>query len=124
MNGTIHKTFDRAIYLLDEAPPGINLPWGFNLIRFNAISYQLLPLVLMHVSELVAGESGEALCGERGTVGMDMSYLSKGKSYPFCRKCQEAAGRILDEQARQEVEASLQAAGIIEDPDLDGGLLG
>jgi hypothetical protein len=30
----------------------------------------------------------------------------------------------LDALARQEVEGSLQAAGIIEDPDLDGGLLG
>jgi hypothetical protein len=83
--------FDREIHLLDESPPGIDLPWGFNLIRFNAISYQLLPLVLMHVGELVAGESGEALCGERGTVGMDISYLVKGKTYPFCVECQQLA---------------------------------
>ena len=30
----------------------------------------------------------------------------------------------LDEQARAEVENSLHAAGIIEDPDVDGGLPG
>jgi len=124
MSNIIRKTFDRNFWLADESPPGINLPWDFSLIRFEAISYQLEPLVLMHVSGLAAGDFGEALCGEKWTVGRDVSYLSEGKSYPFCRKCQEAAGRILDEQARQEVEASLQAAGIIEDPDLDGGLLG
>ncbi len=124
MSYIIRKTFDRGIYLLDEDPPGIDLPWGFNLIRFEAISRQLEPLVLMHVGELVAGEFGEALCGEKWTVERDVSYLAKGKSYSFCRKCQEEARRILDEQARQEVEAGLQAAGIIEDPDLDGGLLG
>ena len=124
MSNIIRKTFGRDIFLSDGCPPGINLPGDFNLIRFESISYQWKALVLMHVSELVAGDFGEALCGEKWSVGQDVSYLSEGKSYPFCRKCQEEAGRILDEQARQEVEASLQAAGIIEDPDLDGGLLG
>jgi hypothetical protein len=88
------RTFDRNIHLRDEAPPGISLPWGFNLIRFVAVSDQLLPLVLMHVSEDVAGDHGQALCGRRGKVGMDVSYLSKGKSYTFCLKCQRAAKAV------------------------------
>jgi hypothetical protein len=109
MSRIIRKTFDRDIYLLDESPPGINLPWGFNLIRFETCpshrAVPLIPLAPMHVSELVAGDFGEALCGEKWRVGMDISHLSEGKSYPFCCKCQEAAGRILDEQARQEADS-------------------
>jgi len=94
MSRIIRKTFDREIHLHDETPPGISLPWGFNLIRFEPMSYQLKPLVLMHVSKLVAGDFGEALCGEKWNVGHDVSYLSKGKSYPFCLKCQRAAKAI------------------------------
>ena len=93
----IKRTFDRDINLIKEVAPGINLPWGFGLIRFKARSDQLEPLVLMHVvadGESPAHGNTEALCGKRGLVGQDVALLSKGKSYPFCLKCQRAAKAI------------------------------
>ena len=37
---------------------------------------------------------------------------------------ESALGALADERAKQQVETSLQSAGIIEDPDVDGGLIG
>lgn len=41
-----------------------------------------------------------------------------------CLGCLEKYNELIDEEVRAEVEQDLHAAGIIEDPDMDGGLLG
>ena len=63
-----------------------------------------------------------------GRMSMHLSFKEwcelKGRLHEEFERNARDYESYLDEQARAEVENSLHAAGIIEDPDVDGGLLG
>ena len=69
--------------------------------------------------------SVRALSPEHRLEKLELLHKAYGEDSPVDLKVEMEKVRMeIDESARAEVEASLYADGIIEDPGLDGGLLG
>lgn len=74
--------------------------------------------------KLTGGIDTPSLCG-RTYNGWDLSVeMSPHHDSHTCLKCFREYQRRIDREAKERVEDQLHQAGIIEDPDKDGGLLG